>query len=130
MRGRVFECRPAACATSLSHHTHVLRDVGADTGVSKGYGFVEYVDDADSEAAYERMQGKALDGVPVLVDWERGRLMPGWRPRRLGGGLGGKKQSGQLRFGGRELPFHAPLDAVLAHAPDSSKRQRRGAGDQ
>ena len=26
-----------------------------------------------------------------------------------GGGLGGKKESGQLRFGGRERPFRAPL---------------------
>lgn len=27
----------------------------------------------------------------------------------IGGGLGGKKESGQLRFGGRERPFRAPL---------------------
>lgn len=26
-----------------------------------------------------------------------------------GGGLGGRKESGQLRFGGRERPFRAPL---------------------
>jgi hypothetical protein len=26
-----------------------------------------------------------------------------------GGGLGGLKESGQLRFGGRERPFRAPL---------------------
>ncbi|CAH9101275.1 unnamed protein product [Cuscuta europaea] len=40
------------------------------------------------------------------------RLMPGWIPRRLGGGLGGKKESGQLRFGGRERPFRAPLRQI------------------
>ncbi|KAG6382513.1 hypothetical protein SASPL_108424 [Salvia splendens] len=38
--------------------------------------------------------------------------MPGWIPRRLGGGLGGKKESGQLRFGGRERPFRAPLRQI------------------
>ncbi|KAK8969972.1 hypothetical protein KSP40_PGU003108 [Platanthera guangdongensis] len=38
--------------------------------------------------------------------------MPGWIPRRLGGGLGGKKESGQLRFGGRERPFRAPLRPI------------------
>ena len=27
----------------------------------------------------------------------------------IGGGLGGRKESGQLRFGGRERPFRAPL---------------------
>ncbi|KAF1789687.1 hypothetical protein GQ600_13274 [Phytophthora cactorum] len=36
--------------------------------------------------------------------------MKGWKPRRLGGGLGGKKESGQLRFGGRDRPFKPPLE--------------------
>lgn len=31
----------------------------------------------------------------------------------VGGGLGGKKESGQLRFGGRERPFRAPLYELL-----------------
>ncbi|KAI4369766.1 hypothetical protein MLD38_018174 [Melastoma candidum] len=30
----------------------------------------------------------------------------------LGGGLGGKKESGQLWFGGRERPFRAPLRLI------------------
>ncbi|KAJ4968306.1 hypothetical protein NE237_015007 [Protea cynaroides] len=38
--------------------------------------------------------------------------MAGWIPRRLGGGLGGKKESSQLRFGGRERPFRAPLRSI------------------
>eukprot|EP00850_Spirogloea_muscicola_P025228 SM002498S08229 [mRNA] locus=s2498:147:906:- [translate_table: standard] len=38
--------------------------------------------------------------------------MPGWMPRRLGGGLGGRKESGQLRFGGRDRPFRAPLRVI------------------
>ncbi|CAF4986670.1 unnamed protein product [Rotaria sp. Silwood1] len=33
----------------------------------------------------------------------------GWKPRRCGGGLGGKKQSGQLRFGGSQRPFKKPF---------------------
>lgn len=32
-----------------------------------------------------------------------------------GGGLGGKKESGQLRFGGRERPFRAPLYVFIFH---------------
>lgn len=73
-----------------------------------------------------------IDDYEVIVDYYRQHLMPGWIPRRLGmlthstlfdlsalielsalfikgGGLGGKKESGQLRFGGRERPFRAPL---------------------
>ncbi|XP_048430073.1 U11/U12 small nuclear ribonucleoprotein 35 kDa protein-like isoform X2 [Pyrus x bretschneideri] len=42
------------------------------------------------------------------VPKSRQQLMPGWIPRRLGGGFCGKKESGQLRFGGREKPFRAP----------------------
>ncbi|VDO01608.1 unnamed protein product [Rodentolepis nana] len=37
------------------------------------------------------------------------RTLPGWKPRRLGGGLGGFKESGQLRFGGIARPFRRPL---------------------
>ncbi|KAL5720310.1 hypothetical protein ACHQM5_012989 [Ranunculus cassubicifolius] len=32
--------------------------------------------------------------------------------RHIGGGIGGKKESGQLRFGGRERPFRAPLRPI------------------
>ncbi|RUS30496.1 hypothetical protein BC938DRAFT_479312, partial [Jimgerdemannia flammicorona] len=36
--------------------------------------------------------------------------MSGWVPRRLGGGFGGRKESGQLRFGARDRPFKKPLN--------------------
>jgi len=39
-------------------------------------------------AAYKSADGKKIDGRRVLVDVERGRTVKGWRPRRLGGGLG------------------------------------------
>ena len=39
-----------------------------------------------------------IDGRKIFVDWERSRGQEGWVPRRLGGGLGGKKKSRQLRF--------------------------------
>ncbi|KAK1381539.1 U11/U12 small nuclear ribonucleoprotein 35 kDa protein [Heracleum sosnowskyi] len=53
-----------------------------------------------------------IDDSEIVVDYNRQQLMPGWIPRRLGGGLGGKKESGQLRFGGRERPFRAPLRPI------------------
>jgi U11/U12 small nuclear ribonucleoprotein SNRNP35 len=46
-----------------------------------------------------------IDGKTVIVDYNRSRLMADWVPRRMGGGLGGRKTSGQLRFGGRTNPF-------------------------
>ncbi|KAL1232620.1 U11/U12 small nuclear ribonucleoprotein [Trichinella spiralis] len=41
----------------------------------------------------------------IIVDREVERRMEGWIPRRLGGGFGGRKQSGQMRFGCRENPY-------------------------
>lgn len=85
-----------------------------------------------------------VDDYEIIVDYNRQQLMPGWIPRRLGqltflillvscylhgfnscsnffffsgGGFGGKKESGQLRFGGRERPFRAPMyDSSLSHS--------------
>lgn len=66
-----------------------------------------------------------IDNTQVFVDMECERTLPGWKPRRLGlfhsikvhttwilmlgGGLGGKKESGQLRFGGKDRPFRKPM---------------------
>lgn len=75
------------------------------TKESKGYGFVEYKHSRDFEDAYKHMHHEMIDNSRILVDYERSRGMKGWKPRRLGGGLGGKKQSGQMRFGGRDCPF-------------------------
>lgn len=38
--------------------------------------------------------------------------MKGWKPRRLGGGFGGQRQSGQLRFGCVSRPFQKPFDGT------------------
>jgi len=35
-----------------------------------------------------------VDNRRVLVDVERGRTVPNWRPRRLGGGLGSSRMGG------------------------------------
>ncbi|KAF5194679.1 U11/U12 small nuclear ribonucleoprotein [Thalictrum thalictroides] len=62
--------------------------------------------------AYQDAHHSIIDDSEVIVDYNRQQLMSGWIPRRLGGGLGGKKESGQLRFGGRERPFRAPLRPI------------------
>lgn len=76
-----------------------------------------------------------LDGAQIIVDYECERILPGWIPRRFGecklhcklhplmidmymctgGGLGGKKESGQLRFGGRERSFKKPMYVMLQY---------------
>ncbi|XP_059429168.1 U11/U12 small nuclear ribonucleoprotein 35 kDa protein [Corylus avellana] len=82
------------------------------TGASRGYAFVEYETEREMRRAYKDAHHSMIDDCEIMVDYNRQQLMPGWIPRRLGGGLGGKKESGQLRFGGREKPFRAPLRPI------------------
>lgn len=42
--------------------------------------------------AFERGNGRRVDGRRVIVDVVRGRLDPNWLPRRLGGGRGGTRR--------------------------------------
>ncbi|KAM5569722.1 U11/U12 small nuclear ribonucleoprotein 35 kDa protein [Rosa sericea] len=79
------------------------------TGASRGYAFVEYETEREMRRAYKEAHHSLVDDYEIIVDYNRQQLMPGWIPRRLGGGFGGKKESGQLRFGGRERPFRAPI---------------------
>ncbi|XVE97175.1 hypothetical protein REPUB_Repub02eG0288700 [Reevesia pubescens] len=82
------------------------------TGASRGYAFVEFETEREMRRAYQDAHHSIIDDAEIIVDYNRQQLMPGWIPRRLGGGLGGKKESGQLRFGGRERPFRAPLRPI------------------
>ena len=85
----------------------VVRD--AVTGFSKRYVFIEYENEDDARYAFRHAQSIDIDGAQVYVDYEIERTLKGWIPRRLGGGFGGKKESGQLRFGGRDRPFRKPI---------------------
>ena len=94
---------------------------------------MEFVHEEDFTSAFYGAHRTMLDGSQILVDFMRAETVPGWVPRRLGGGVGGKKQSGQMRFGGRDCPFHAPYDSnrfikkpgsaeVLGSKSDDKKR--------
>ncbi|XP_078671249.1 uncharacterized protein LOC144911239 [Branchiostoma floridae x Branchiostoma belcheri] len=78
-----------------------------NTGKPRGYAFIEYEHERDMHSAYKHADGKKIDGRRVLVDVERGRTVKGWRPRRLGGGLGGTRKGGpevNVKHSGREDP--------------------------
>ena len=51
-----------------------------------GYAFVEYAREDDMKAAHRGANGRTIEGAASRD--ERGRAAPGWRPRRLGGGVG------------------------------------------
>ncbi|XP_055628579.1 U11/U12 small nuclear ribonucleoprotein 35 kDa protein-like [Toxorhynchites rutilus septentrionalis] len=88
-------------------HCRLVTDVV--TGLSRGYAFVEYKRRRYAKRAIEEMHGKVLDGKEILVDEEWERRLDGWKPRRLGGGFGGRKKSQQLRFGCKDRPWKKPV---------------------
>lgn len=61
-----------------------------NSGKPRGYAFIEYEHKNDMKQAYKMADGRKIEGKRVLVDVERGRTVPNWRPRRLGGGKGGE----------------------------------------
>lgn len=67
-------------------------------------------------AAYKDAEGLVILGKKILVDVERGRTVRGWKPRRLGGGLGG-----------RPKPV-APVEAAPAFGGSSFGRGGGGGG--
>lgn len=103
--GKVVRCR-------------IVRDI--ITGQSKQYGFVEFDSRECVHDAVKNMKSR-IDDSEVIVDYEHERSMAGWKPRRLGGGFGGKKESGQLRFGGRVRPFQKPFDGLRPMTSDDLK---------
>lgn len=54
-----------------------------ETNRSKGFGFVEMSSDEEAKAAVEQLNGKDLDGRPIVVNEARPREE---RPRGDGGG--------------------------------------------
>ncbi|XP_047031839.1 U11/U12 small nuclear ribonucleoprotein 35 kDa protein-like [Helicoverpa zea] len=92
--GRIINCR-------------VVRDIV--TGKSKQYAFIEFENLGSVDRALKEMQKEFIDGAEVIVEREAERCLRGWRPRRLGGGFGGRKESGQLRFGCQDRPFRKPI---------------------
>ncbi|XP_004287907.1 PREDICTED: U1 small nuclear ribonucleoprotein 70 kDa [Fragaria vesca subsp. vesca] len=77
----------------------------------RGYAFIEYMHTRDMKAAYKQADGKKIESRRVLVDVERGRTVPNWRPRRLGGGLGTTRVGGEevnQKHSGREQAQSGP----------------------
>ncbi|KAJ9155105.1 U1 small nuclear ribonucleoprotein [Pleurostoma richardsiae] len=56
----------------------------------RGYAFVVFEREKDMRAAIDQLDGINIKGRNVKLDVERGRTVKGWKPRRLGGGLGGR----------------------------------------
>ncbi|KAH2309211.1 hypothetical protein KXW18_002408 [Aspergillus fumigatus] len=79
----------------------IVKDTVTPKGSKKphrGYAFIVYEREKDMKGiaathnytAYKETDGIRIKDRRVLVDVERGRTVKGWKPRRFGGGLGGR----------------------------------------
>src|SRR3954466_5415086 len=59
-------------------------------------------------AAYKETDGIRIKDRRVLVDVERGRTTRGWKPRRFGGGLGGRGYTKAMPIRPGGPGFNAP----------------------
>ncbi|XP_068188255.1 U11/U12 small nuclear ribonucleoprotein 35 kDa protein [Antennarius striatus] len=100
----------------------LVRDIV--TGFSKRYAFIEYKEERAVVRARRDANKLLVDQHEVFVDFEQERTLKGWIPRRLGGGQGGKKESGQLRFGGRDRPFRKPINLGVGQEWGGGGRER------
>jgi len=63
-------------------HVKLVRNI--HDGKSRGYAFIEFESSQDLKEAFKYADGKSIKGRRILVDVERGRTVPGWKPRKLG----------------------------------------------
>lgn len=68
---------------------HVVTD--RDTGRSKGFGFIEFADEANNQKAVDTLNGKELDGRAINVTLARPKED---RPRRDFNGGGNRSNGG------------------------------------
>ncbi|KAG7672424.1 putative U1 small nuclear ribonucleoprotein 70 kDa [Nannochloris sp. 'desiccata'] len=93
------------------------------TDKPRGYAFIEYEHKSDMKEAYKCTDGMRIEGKRVLVDVERGRSVPGWLPRRLGGGRGGEARAARLP----KDPVKRRIKGIVNQLA-GVEEERRGAG--
>ena len=91
-------------------------------GKSRGYAFVAYERERDMKAAWKDAEGIKINGRRVMVDVERGRTVKDWKPKRLGGGLGGNTRKPKKL----PEPSDAPLAGGFVNGPPAGFRGGRG----
>ncbi|QLG73872.1 hypothetical protein HG535_0F03830 [Zygotorulaspora mrakii] len=91
------------------------------TNKSRGYAFVVFTNPQSSKLACKEIgvhRGLEIGGRTCIVDIERGRTVKYFKPRRLGGGLGGRGYTKMYRKSDR--PFRRPVmerDPVILPNP-------------
>jgi RNA recognition motif-containing protein len=68
------------CLQFVVHPQHHIV-MNSRQGKPRGYAFIEFEEERSVKEAFDRADGRKIDGRRVLVDVERGRTVKGWKPR-------------------------------------------------
>lgn len=79
---------------------------------SRGYAFVVFQQESDAQRAKRDAMGALLKGRRIITDFERGRTQSSWKPRRLGGGRGGRDYAKQMLEESRRKPARPPREPM------------------
>lgn len=86
---------------------------------SRGYAFAVFEHERDREAAKRDLRDKIWAGRKILVDTERGRTDTKFKPRSLGGGLGGRGYTKDPRY----LAVRRDREPVSSSGPGGGGRR-------
>ena len=87
----------------------------------RGYAFVVYEREKDMRAALDGCDGVSIKGRRIKVDVQRSMTVKGWKPRRFGGGLGGRNYT--------KIAAPRPLPGFAAPGPGGFRGGFRGGFD-
>merc|ERR1712050_265136 len=89
------------------------------TGKPRGYAFVEFERLEDMKRAYKMGMNRSLEGRRLLIDVERGRTVADWKPRRLGGGLGGETRKPKPKKSSLDLNSKTSHESLNFSRPEA-----------
>lgn len=85
-----------------------IRIVRDENNKSRGYAFIVFEQEPDAQRARREAMGALLKGRRIVTDFERGRTQSSWKPRRLGGGRGGRNAAKRMLEERRERDNSGP----------------------
>ncbi|KAL7721635.1 U1 small nuclear ribonucleoprotein 70 kDa [Entamoeba marina] len=78
----------------------------------RGYAFIEYAHRREAERACQKLDGKRFERKHLIVEMEKGRIDPTFKPKRLGGL---EKKTNERSFHQRDSHHHKHVDERRDH---------------
>ena len=77
---------------------------------ARPFAFVEYTNEQDMRNAFQRADGRQIEGRAIVVDVMRSGTVKDWLPRKLGGGIGASRAGNRGMNINMPGEFHSKFD--------------------